>query len=75
MSVDEIFREAHRLPVAERLLLADSLIESVDPPDPEIEQAWMEAIRRRIEDLNSGRVKAIPGEQFMVELRRRYPDA
>jgi putative addiction module component (TIGR02574 family) len=75
MSVDEIFREAHLLSVEDRLRLADSLLDSIDPPDPEVERAWMEVIRRRDEDLETGRVQAIPGDEFMAELKRRYPGA
>jgi putative addiction module component (TIGR02574 family) len=41
-------------------------------PDPEIDQLWAAEIQRRLEDIRSGKVQAIPGEPVMAELRRRY---
>ena len=75
MSVDEIFREAHLLSPEDRIRLADSLMESIDLPDPDVEAAWMKEIQQRVDDLDSGRVKAVPGDEFMAELKRRYPGA
>ena len=41
-------------------------------PDPEIDKLWAVEIARRLEEVRSGQVKTIPGEQVMSELRRRY---
>lgn len=41
-------------------------------PDPEIDQLWAAEVRRRLEEVRSGGVQAIPGEPVMAELRRRY---
>lgn len=41
-------------------------------PDPEIDQLWSVEIQRRLEEIRSGQVQAIPGEQVMADLRRRY---
>lgn len=41
-------------------------------PDPEIDQLWAAEAQRRLEDIRSGKVQAIPGEPVMAELRRRY---
>ena len=64
----ELLKKALTLPVAERAELAGSLIESLDEADDEsVKAAWDEEIVRRMEDLNSGRVKPISLE----EARRR----
>ena len=41
-------------------------------PDPEIDKLWALEIDRRLEDIRSGKVQAVPGEQVMADLRRRY---
>jgi putative addiction module component (TIGR02574 family) len=45
--------------------LAGSLLESLDdePADEGVEAAWSEEIKRRIEELDSGKVKPIPWEE------------
>ncbi len=41
-------------------------------PDPEIDKLWAEEIDRRLDEVRSGKVQLIPGEQVMADLRRRY---
>ncbi|RJP33667.1 MAG: addiction module antitoxin RelB [Candidatus Omnitrophota bacterium] len=53
---------------AERARLAERLIASLDE-DVEIEQVWAEEVRRRVEELQSGAVQSIPGEQVFAELK------
>jgi putative addiction module component (TIGR02574 family) len=66
----ELLKRALALSEEERAELAGSLLESLDgdPDDPQaVEAAWNEEIARRIEDLDSGKVKTVPWE----EVRRR----
>jgi putative addiction module component (TIGR02574 family) len=60
-----------QLPVASRARLADKLVESLDFAEPdEIQRLWAaEAVRRR-DEIHSGQVKPVPGEQVMAEVRR-----
>ena len=60
-----ILDAALRLPNHERAELASRLLESLEPvfADADIEAAWTAEIKRRIDDLNSGKVKAIPWEK------------
>jgi putative addiction module component (TIGR02574 family) len=71
MSLEELEKEAMQLPAASRALLADKLVESLDSAEiDEIQKLWAaEAIRRR-DEVRSGRVKPIPGEQVVAEVRR-----
>jgi putative addiction module component (TIGR02574 family) len=45
--------------------LAGSLLESLDdePADEGVEAAWNEEIKRRIEEIDSGKVQMIPYEE------------
>jgi len=36
--------------------------------------AWDEEIKRRVDDILSGRVKMIPGEQVLREIAEEFPD-
>ncbi len=60
-----------RLPVTSRALLADKIVESLDFAEAdEIQSAWAaESVRRR-DEVRSGKVKPIPGEQVLAEVRR-----
>jgi putative addiction module component (TIGR02574 family) len=67
----ELLKRALALPEEERAELAGSLLESLDgpPEDPEaVEAAWNEEIARRIEDLDSGKVKTVSLDTFRRKL-------
>ena len=71
MTVDQIVAEARQLPREQKSELFDWLLaEFFAQPDPEIDAAWRVETRRRIEEIQSGRVQGIPGEQVMGELRK-----
>jgi putative addiction module component (TIGR02574 family) len=63
--VSELLKKALALPPEARAALAGSLLESLDdePADEGVEAAWSEEIKRRIEELDSGKVKPIPWEE------------
>jgi putative addiction module component (TIGR02574 family) len=71
LTFEELTAEAMRLPVESRALLADTLVESLDSGEiDEVQRLWTaEAIRRR-DEVRSGQVKSIPGEQVLDEVRR-----
>lgn len=71
-STAEIIREAESLPAEERALVVDSLLRSLNPPDPEIDRKWAAVAKRRLEELRSGRVKPIPGEKVFARIRQRF---
>ena len=70
MTVEQIAEEALSLPSEARALLADRLVESLDPAeDGYIHQLWVaEALRRR-DDVRSGRVQTIPSEDALARVR------
>lgn len=75
--VSELLQKALELSTQERGLLAARLIDSLDdePAEEGVEAAWDEEIKRRVDDIRSGRVKTIPGEQVLREMAKEFPDA
>ncbi len=66
----EIENSALELDEKHRAELAKRLIESLDKHlDEDIEQAWIEEVRRRKEEIKSGRVTPIPGDLVHREAR------
>lgn len=58
--VSELLKKALALPAEARAALAGSLLESLDETvDASAEEAWNREILRRIEELDSGKVKPI----------------
>lgn len=60
---EDIFSQAMSLPPADRALLADLLLDSLEPSNKdEIDQLWAEEAERRVGQIESGGVKPIPRE-------------
>ncbi len=71
MTVQQILCEVRQLSPEELSELVDLLLaESFAQPEPEIDAAWRVETRRRIEEIESGKVKGIPAEQVMAKLRQ-----
>jgi putative addiction module component (TIGR02574 family) len=75
--LSELLEKALALSTQDRGLLIDRLIASLDdePAEEGVEAAWQQEIERRVEDIRSGRVKTIPGEQVRARARARLRDA
>jgi putative addiction module component (TIGR02574 family) len=68
----DILRTALNLEPNERAELAASLIASLDPKkDEDVEGAWAEEIKRRIEQIDKGEVRLIPSDEVMRAMRER----
>lgn len=71
LKVEQIVDQALGLPSEARALLADRLVESLDPAeDGYLRQLWVaEALRRR-DQVRAGRVQTIPADQALAQVRR-----
>ena len=75
-AVAQILEEAEQLSAPERAELADRIVESLahDIP-PDIAQAQITEVRRRIAEVEAGEVALIPGEEALAHVRRLVASA
>ena len=67
----ELLRQALALTERERADLACTLMDSLDTAvDDNVEVAWQEEIRRRIEDVRSGKVSLVSWDDVRDRARR-----
>jgi putative addiction module component (TIGR02574 family) len=72
LSASEFFEAGLNLPPSVRKDVALRLLESVEVVDDDaVEEAWTGEIGSRVDDIVSGRVKAIPGESVFAEIAAR----
>lgn len=72
MNIKDLIDQAGSLPVEERTMLVDSLLRSLNPPELDIDKKWAAVARRRLEDIRSGTVETIPGEEVFERLWKRF---
>ncbi len=72
LTTKELIAEAVSLPVEERAMVADSILRSLNSPESDIDRKWAAVAQRRLAELRSGQVKAIPGEQVFARIWKRF---
>jgi putative addiction module component (TIGR02574 family) len=66
----ELTKEALQLPPDERVVLAESLLLTIDEAhDHLVDEAVMVELERRLKDFREGKVKGIPLEEAFREIR------
>ncbi|HTX21585.1 MAG TPA: addiction module protein [Candidatus Aquilonibacter sp.] len=71
MTLDQIVEEASHLPREQMAEIVDRLTLTLhNDVEPEIEAAWKQETRRRLAELENGKVEAIPGEVVGNRIRK-----
>ncbi len=70
-SIEQLTEEIMSMPNASSALLADKLVESLEfDTDPTIQAVWIDEAKRRKDEVRSGSVQTIPGEEALAQARR-----
>lgn len=68
LKTNELIKEAISLPVEIRAQIIDKLLESLNPSQKEIDKLWAKEAEKRVEEIQSGKVKTIPGEEVFKKI-------
>jgi putative addiction module component (TIGR02574 family) len=70
-SAKSILDEALKLPANDRAALIESLIFSLDKPDPSLDAQWLKEAEDRLAAYQSGELAAVDADQVFDELGKR----
>jgi putative addiction module component (TIGR02574 family) len=68
----DLIDEAISLPIEERALLVDSLLLSMNPSSIENDQKWAREAKKRLEELRSGKVAGLSGDEVFRNVWKRF---
>ncbi len=71
-SKQELLEEVLSLPVENRARFVDSLIQSLNSTNSEIDREWIDISRKRRDELKSGEVRGMPGEELFDKIWKRF---
>ena len=72
LSVKEIINQVSSLPIEDRIAVVDSLLETINHPQKEIDDLWTQEAEKRLEQMRSGEVAGIPGDEVFGEIQARF---
>jgi putative addiction module component (TIGR02574 family) len=72
MNTNSLMTEAASLPLEDRIRLVDSLLQTLNPIDDNAAAAWLAVARRRLAEIESGKVAPVAGETVFEKIGRRF---
>jgi putative addiction module component (TIGR02574 family) len=71
-STPELVSMVESLPIEVKALLVEKLLVSMYPNQKEVDDLWTIEAQRRVEEVRSGAVIPIPGDEVFEEVRKRF---
>jgi len=73
LTLNEIENESLKLSLHERAILAEHLIESIEPGDNTVsEELWVEEAEKRYQAYRAGRIKGKPADKVFKQAYERF---
>ena len=72
MKTEDLLREIESLPVDERAKIADLVLKGLNAPNLDIDEQWAGVAKRRLDEIQSGSVKPVSGEEVFAEISKRF---
>jgi len=72
MNQEELFKNIEVLPIELKTKLVDMLLSSLNPINDSIDKAWIKEANRRKDDLETGQVTAVSGEEVFRKIQQRF---
>lgn len=74
MKMKELIEEVMSLPVEDRILVADSVLRSLNPHESEIDKKWAKEARKRLDELRAGKIEATLGKEVFEKINKRFSE-
>jgi putative addiction module component (TIGR02574 family) len=69
-SIEQLIEEILSLPCRSRAILIEKLLESLEfDPDQVIQETWTTEAKRRRDEVQSGLVQTVPGNEALAQIR------
>ncbi len=68
---NEIISMVESLPVDIKTILVEKILSSLHPSQKEIDVLWAKEAEKRVNEIKTGKVKIIPGDEVFKEIQRK----
>jgi putative addiction module component (TIGR02574 family) len=71
-TIEQLTLEALTLPETDRAHLAQTLLQSLEPAEEGVEQAWAVEVGRRLDRVRQGTAEGRPAEEVFRDIRAQH---
>ncbi|MCK4842434.1 MAG: addiction module protein [Methylococcales bacterium] len=72
MNTKELIDEVVSLPIEKPVLVVDSLLQSLNQPELEIDDKWSKVAEKRLLEMRSGKIKPVSGDQVFKSIWQKF---
>ena len=72
VKTNDLISMVESLPVDIKTTLVEKILGSLHPSRKEINALWAKKVEKRVEEIKTGKVKTIPGEEVFREINKRF---
>lgn len=69
---NDIMSMVESLPIDIKTKLVEKILNSLHPSQKEIDALWVKEAEKRVNEIKTGKVKTIPGDEVFKEIRKRF---
>lgn len=71
MPMSALIDEVKSYPIEDRVILADAILQTINPIDPNVERRWLSVARRRRGEFLLGKIRPVPSADVFAEVCAR----
>ncbi len=72
MTTEELMAIVETLPIEMKIKLIERLLNSLYQPQKEIDKLWIEEAKRRLKEIESGKVNTVSMEKVFEKVLKKY---
>lgn len=74
LAIDQkkLFENIDILPIDMKTKLVDMLLNSINPTDKSIDTLWIKEVKKRKEEIESGKIDTIDGDEVFKKIQQRF---
>jgi len=72
MKQEELFKNIEVLPIELKTKMVDMLLSSLNPMNDSIDKTWIKEANRRKDEITSGKVTAVSGDEVFKKIQQRF---
>lgn len=70
--IDELEEIIDSLPIDKKMRLVEKILKNLHGTKKEVDQLWAIEAEKRVEEIDSGKVKTIPAEKVFEDIQKKY---
>ncbi len=74
MNTQNLINEVAALPIEERALMVEALLQSLNQPESTIDEKWVILAQKRLDEIRENKVKTVSGVEVFNKIWKKFDE-